>query len=306
MVFRLLVLALSYCGLRCVLASSFNVSACCYRIKVLFCRVLTVVLLQSSVVCNANRDGDCKPLLVEYFAASSSRDADKLVMITLNEKGQNRKVAVCHPEHENLQVGFLICLDHQVCNLICLNFPTKTQVLSNALNLLSHVFCRQMGYMTYESRQPASLGMENESALWPASVSCNGTEQRLQDCYWPEVRLAVCKQRLQVQCGSCSKYLAHADDGVISSPGFPSSFPFTVQCDWLIYTKLGEGIELRFTAFNLPTSQLPLSQLGSSTCAAAGAYLEITPDPGTGLAAEERVLANSRRYCVFRAPEVTF
>jgi len=96
------------------------------------------------------------------------------------------------------------------------------------------------------------------------------------------------------------------------TPGFPASFPFTVQCDWLIHTQLGTGLELRFLFFNLPTSQLPQSQIGRSPCIASNAFIEIHPSPivqpsfsleSPPNSLEADTLSNSQRYCVTRNPE---
>lgn len=78
------------------------------------------------------------------------------------------------------------------------------------------------------------------------------------------------------------------------SPGFPNSFPFTVECDWLIYTHLGQGIELKFVTFNFPTSQLPMQQIGSSSCVSANAFLEIKPNGDTN-PTQVQILTNSNR-----------
>lgn len=92
------------------------------------------------------------------------------------------RITVCAPENEHVSLS----------------------QLTNQINLMSHVFCRQMGYMTYVGRSAANVIDEKERTMWP-SVICNGTEQRLEDCYWPDVTLTHCKQVLEVQCGSCSK-----------------------------------------------------------------------------------------------------
>lgn len=92
------------------------------------------------------------------------------------------RITVCAPENEHVSLS----------------------QLTNQINLMSHVFCRQMGYMTYIGRSAANVIDDKERTIWP-SVICNGTEQRLEDCYWPDVTLTHCKQVLEVQCGSCSK-----------------------------------------------------------------------------------------------------
>lgn len=194
----------------------------------------------------------------------------------------NTRLAVCAPQVESQQ----------------------TNPLTNQINLMSHVFCRQMGYTTYISRRASNLMDEKQRSVWPSAV-CNGTEQRLQDCSWPYVSLTSCKHVLEVNCGDCSKYYNHVDDGIILSPGFPNSFPFTVQCDWAIFTQLGAGIELKFTVFNLPTPLLPMAMIGASDCVASNAFLEIRPRSvsagDTSLEAE--TLSNSQRFCVTRNPE---
>jgi hypothetical protein len=165
-----------------------------------------------------------------------------------------------------------------------------------------------MGYMTYSSRRATNVRDDRDKALWPTAV-CNGTEQRLEDCYWPEASVTTCKHVVEVTCGDCSKYSTHVDDGIIVSPGFPVSFPFTVQCDWLIHTQLGIGIELRFLFFNLPTSQLPQEQIGRSPCIASNAFIEITPsssllsDDSQVSSLEADTLSNAQRFCVTRNPE---
>lgn len=101
-----------------------------------------------------------------------------------SHRSANRKdrITVCAPENEHVSMS----------------------QLTNQINLMSHVFCRQMGYMTYVGRSAANVIDDKERTIWP-SVICNGTEQRLEDCYWPDVTLTYCKQVLEVQCGSCSK-----------------------------------------------------------------------------------------------------
>jgi hypothetical protein len=214
---------------------------------------------------------------VDFTSSSNSPDSEKVI---LADFGTGNKYAICYPEDESPQ----------------------SYLVTNQVNLMAHVFCRQLGHMTYTSRHPVNGMTEVTSkAIWP-SVLCNGTEQRLVDCHWPEVKSVACNQFLEVKCGSCSKYFSHVDDGVITTPGFPVSFPYTIQCDWLIYTKLGDGIELRFTAFNLPT-QLPFSQIGSSTCVTSNAFLDITPNDDTDKSGVERLVSNSNRYCVYKAPD---
>ena len=248
----------------------------------------------------------CKPTSVEFFASSANRDGEKLMLLAFDHldlnghkphqhsapkddsdfhrkftesshPGKNLRnlLSVCAPENENLQ----------------------TSSLTNQINMMSHVFCRQMGYMTYTSRRAANVldDDNHDKVVWPSAI-CNGTEQRLEDCYWPEVTVTKCRQVIEVTCGTCSKYYSHVDDGVILTPGFPNSFPFTVQCDWLIYTHLGQGIELKFSTFNFPTSQLPSQQVGSSPCVASNAFLEIRPNDGENQQPLE-TLSDGQRYC---------
>ena len=234
----------------------------------------------------------CKPTAVEFFPSMVNRDENKIMMLSFGDSDDVSKLGLCSPESETTSMQ-----------------PTA---ITNTINLMSHVFCRQMGYMTYSSRRATNVRDDRDRALWPTAV-CNGTEQRLEDCYWPEATVSSCKHVVEVNCGDCSKYYSHVDDGIITSPGFPVSFPFTVQCDWLIHTQLGTGLELRFLFFNLPTSQLPQSQIGRSPCIASNAFIEIHPSPvvSTSNSPEESqqsslevdTLANSQRYCVTRNPE---
>ena len=232
-------------------------------------------------ICEAGDDYyKCKPQAVEFLASLANRDGDKIMIVSFDER--HTRLAICAPQIESQQ----------------------TSPLTNQINLMSHVFCRQMGYMTYTSRRASNLMDEKQQSVWPSAV-CNGTEQRLQDCMWPYVSLTACKHVLEVNCGDCSKYYNHVDDGIILSPGFPNSFPFTVQCDWVIFTQLGAGIELKFTVFNLPTPLLPMAMVGASDCVASNAFLEIRPKSSGAVetSVEAETLSNSQRFCVTRHPE---
>ena len=251
---------------------------------------------QLTTLCQTGSQGtshhNCKPTAVEFFPTLVNHDTDKIMMLSFGNDEDSSKLALCSPESESTSMQ-----------------PTQ---VTNTINLMSHVFCRQMGYMTYLSRRATNVRDDRDRALWPTAV-CNGTEQRLEDCYWPEASVTSCKHVVEVTCGDCSKYYSHIDDGIIVSPGFPVSFPFTVQCDWLIHTQLGIGIELRFLFFNLPTSQLPQEQIGRSPCIASNAFIEIHPNPSSptsllsddsqGTSLESDTLSNSQRYCVTRNPE---
>ena len=235
---------------------------------------VTELTSQSNTFCEAGVGRDyfkCKPSQVEYFASSNSND-EKIVLVTFDD--EHKKLALCaEPAGDVSQV-----------------------------NLMLHVFCRQMGYTTYVSRRTTNI-MEDSDRAIIATALCYGTEQRLEDCHWPNVTLTRCKQVIEVNCGSCSKYFSHVDDGMISTPGFPLSFPYTVQCDWLIHTHLGSEIELRFLAFNFPQSLLPLAHIGTSMCEASSAFIEIRSHPFNDNSSDEnKTIANAERYCVTNNP----
>ncbi|KAI1285791.1 hypothetical protein HDE_11545 [Halotydeus destructor] len=194
---------------------------------------------------------------------------------------------------------------------------------ANAVNLVGHVFCRQMGFMTSTGRKWTRAGGQQQRPGWlPATaVLCSGAEQKLQHCRLLSANQvatttttanqgeAGCREVLAVQCGSCSHTSGHLEDGWLASPGFPVSLAYTLQCDWLLYTQLGQGFELTFQQFRLPSAQLtPVHSLGASNCLASNAFLEIWPHGGSHQGdgdqdQEQEVLGNGRRFCVFREPD---
>ncbi|RWS09354.1 hypothetical protein B4U79_17684 [Dinothrombium tinctorium] len=128
--------------------------------------------------------------------------------------------------------------------------------------------------------------------------SCKGSEQNLKDCEWPEVRETECNKFFVIRCGFCNRHFSMFEEGVITSPGYPNLFFPFIQCDWFLATGLGDGIELKFTTFDLLANHS-----NSMTCSPRYAYLEIRPgpDPNTehGI---DRILSNQDRYCSFRKP----
>ncbi|RWS23566.1 hypothetical protein B4U80_13353 [Leptotrombidium deliense] len=152
-----------------------------------------------------------------------------------------------------------------------------------------------MGFTTYESiGSTTEIKNSTIKKIWP-TVECEGTEQKLSDCEWSQVMQVECNQIMTLECGQCSKRFENSDFGVIQSPGYPDSyFPLT-QCDMFVVTS-GDGIDLKFTTFNLPTGSSD-----SLYCSPKYAYIEIKPNGDENDI--DKILSNTDRYCAFRKPE---
>ncbi|XP_035211256.1 uncharacterized protein LOC118185499 [Stegodyphus dumicola] len=137
--------------------------------------------------------------------------------------------------------------------------------------ILSHIICRQLGFVTFGSRYKQSYPVGHEPlGLIPSNWQCIGHEQSVSQCTWKGTDIFRCRNILGIHCSSCSRIL-QATDGVIGNPGYPHAYMHGILCEWIVIVPDGHTIKLTFLKFDLPDGDNL-----SPNCAPNEAYIEIT------------------------------
>ncbi|XP_076336701.1 uncharacterized protein LOC143239485 isoform X2 [Tachypleus tridentatus] len=156
---------------------------------------------------------------------------------------------------------------------------------------VTHVTCRHLGFMTYQNQYslPVSSGISYVGLK--NSVYCEGHEQRLEQCYWNEFKLSPCEKVISVLCGSCVQQL-HATEGLLTSPGFPHAYFYTLRCEWTITVLRDRDVALNFLDFIFPPS------FTNHSCEGGDAHLDIAALDANS----ETYISQYTRYCSSKTP----
>ncbi|XP_042899193.1 uncharacterized protein [Parasteatoda tepidariorum] len=180
-----------------------------------------------------------------------SNYSDKLVDVLLRDPSQLHPGTAEYIPTKSNQRGLIELFLPGAPESLFLCFPQNSEDYRRAY-ILSHIICRQMGFMTFismNSKLSASIEDKLFYGLKPNSFSCTGQEQNVSHCEWNSVNVGSCKAITDLSCGDC-QYAIKETSGFIEVPGYPLVNLHDITCEWDLMLDEDHTIELSFHHFH--------------------------------------------------------